>query len=225
MSNTITVAIPSIPPREHYLARALRSVDAQTLRPDHVSVVVDRNGEGAAATRNRAWQAADTEWIAFLDDDDEFLPHHLEHLLAVALETGADLVYPWHDIKDPAGNPKGDVLNGRGVPFRPWLLFGRPVAEVVDPDDMTADGPNAQNFVPITVLVRRELLVRVGGFPQPPPGEACEDWRCWRRMVHAGAKFVHTPEVTWIWHHHGANTQGEPARWLANAPGQIEAPL
>lgn len=222
---TIGVAIPSIPPREAYLRRALASVHAQTRQADQIEVEVDRRGYGAPATRNAAWRRLTTDWVAFLDDDDELHPHHLEHLLDVAIAHEADLVYPWHDIIDAWGQPKGDVLQGRGQPFRPDLLFGRPVSEVVDPDDFSANGPDAQNFVPITVLVRRELLEAVDGFPTPPPGEACEDWRCWRRMVHAGAKFVHTPEVTWIWHHHGANTQGEAFRWQVNAPNMVEAPL
>lgn len=224
MNDSITVAIPTIPPREAYLRRAIASVEAQTLQPNFVSVVVDGAGNGASATRNEAWRAHESEWVAFLDDDDELLPHHLEVLLAVANETGADMVYPWHVIRDAWGRPKPDLLGAQGMPFDPWPLFGGNPA-LIDADDFDSRNAGAaRNYIPITNLVRRELLVAAGGF-SAPPGEACEDWRLWRRLVKLGAKIVHTPEVTWIWHHHGTNTEGRPSRWLVNAPGQVEAPL
>jgi GT2 family glycosyltransferase len=224
MTNSITVAIPSIPPRENYLKRAIASVMAQTLLPDHISVAVDDRGEGAPATRNRAWRAYDSEWVAFLDDDDELLPHHLEHLVQVADETGADMVYPWHTIIGPWGEPLGDFLGAQGIPFDPVPLFGGDPA-TIDADDFDPNNAGqARNYIPITNLVRRSLLVEVGGF-WARPGEAFEDWRLWRRLVKAGAKIVHTPEITWIWHHHGQNTEGRPSRWQVNAPGMVEAPL
>ena len=70
---------------------------------------------------------------------------------------------------------------------------------------------------PVTILVRRELLIEVDGFPIPGtpewPHEDCEDWACWRRIRDAGGVFVHTPEVSWLWHHHGQNTSGRGDRW------------
>lgn len=224
MNDSITVAIPSIPPREAFLARAVRSVEAQTLAPNFTSVALDSHGEGATATRNRAWRAHESEWVAFLDDDDELLPHHLEHLLAVAHATGADMVYPWHTIIGPTGAEIPTLWPGvQGRPFDPVELFGK-----ADPADEFDVGPDARNYIPITNLVRRELLEAIGGFEDLSDhtvGAGNEDWLAWRRCVLAGAKIVHTPEITWIWHHHGANTAGLPSRWLVNAPGQIEAPL
>jgi glycosyltransferase involved in cell wall biosynthesis len=228
VSDTITVAIPTIPPRDGYLRRALRSVDAQTLRPDHVSVVVDRDGNGASETRNRAWMRCESDWVAFLDDDDELLPHHLEHLLDVARETNADMVYPWHRIVGAHGQLMPDYLGAQGVPFDPTGLFGCDPALVDDPDEGfdSRSAGNAHNWIPINVLLRRELLVEAGGF-SAPPGEACEDWRLWRRLVKLGANIVHTPEITWVWHWHGSNTEGRPERWKGriNAPNLVEAPL
>lgn len=181
------------------LARAVASVVAQTRPPDAVAVAVDHARAGAASVRNRAWRMADTEFVAFLDDDDEMLPHHLEHLLAVQAATGADVVYPWHRIIGPDGvTPLPDLLGAQGVEFDPVALDER-------------------NFIPVTLLARRSLLEEVDGFPMPLserwPHKDCEDWGCWRSLRDAGARFVHTPEVTWVWHHHGDNTSGLPTGW------------
>jgi glycosyltransferase involved in cell wall biosynthesis len=84
----ITVVIPTIPPRKALLGRALRSVLHQTYPAAAVSVAVDLKHEGAAKTRQRALDAVQTRWTAFLDDDDELLPNHLEALWEAHLEFG-----------------------------------------------------------------------------------------------------------------------------------------
>src|SRR3546814_14405548 len=62
----------------------------------------------------------------------------------------------------------------------------------------------ANNFIPVTALVRTSLFVAVGGFPQPGseawPHADCEDWGLWQRLLAPGAPFSHLPERTWTWH-------------------------
>lgn len=194
----VTVCIPTHPGRDAMLARAVASVEAQTVTPAAVMVCDDADGDGAAVTRNRALFATTTEWVAFLDSDDELYPHHLEALLECAAETGADLVYPWFDLVE-----LGAVRNDRD----PLKAFGRPF----DPDDL-----RTRNYIPVTFLCRRELAVAVGGFPVPGteawPYETSEDWGFLLAVLDAGATIVHLPERTWRWHHHGANTSGRPWR-------------
>jgi glycosyltransferase involved in cell wall biosynthesis len=86
-----------------YIARALDSVLAQTVRDFEVIVVDDGSTDGGAervegfsdprirlirqenrgvsAARNRGMEAARAELVAFLDADDEWMPRHLEALL------------------------------------------------------------------------------------------------------------------------------------------------
>lgn len=185
----ITIVIPTIPPRICLLTRALESVSRQTWPPDSISIAIDHARFGAAVTRNRALFAAQTEWVSFLDDDDEFYPQHLMRLKETQLETGADVVVPWFDVKggsDPF--PDGE--------HREW------------------DPQNPYAF-PITNLVRRELAMDVGGFPETPESEICaaEDWYFWIRLRDAGAKIVRLFERTWCYNHTGSNTSGLSNRW------------
>lgn len=203
---TVAVCIPSIPTRKTQLARAITSVLNQDTAVDQLIVSVDYDRLGASANRNRTWRAADTEWVAFLDDDDELDTHHVSTLLARQEETGADLVFPWHRIL-VHGQPGNDLLGEQGV--LDW--------------DIVPKLEHA-NFIPINVLVRRSALEAIGGFPDvnspqwPHPDN--EDWGCWKRLAAAGFKFSHTPEITWTWHHWGwglpgtpGNTSGKADRW------------
>lgn len=196
----IDVVIPYHPARaaNGMLARAVASVEAQTL-PARPVLQLDETRAGAAATRNAGLARAETPWVAFLDSDDELHPQHLERCATFLGAAGADLVYPWFD---------------RVGWIDPWPeREGRP---------FDAAALRRGNYIPMTVLVRRRLLLDVGGF-QPdrtlaPPAE-CEDWGTWLRLLDAGARFVHLPERTWTWYAHGRNTAGSP--YLGDAkPGR-----
>lgn len=196
----VTVCIPSIPPRAALLTRALQSVFDQTVQPVMTNVHVDTDRLGAAINRDLTVGVADTEWLAFLDDDDELLPQHLEKLLACAKKTGADLVFPWFTVV------------GGTDPFPQW--------EELAWDDA------APRQVPITFLVKTAAYREVGGFSYEwdssqgtDPGvdsdgnRAGEDYRFALRLVTAGKKIVHLNTRTWLWHHDSGNTSGLASRW------------
>lgn len=188
----VTAVIPSIPPRtDTTLRRALASVLAQTRAVDAISVHVDHDRLGAAVNRTRALEGVRTEFVALLDDDDEWQPDHIELLWRHARETQADLVYPWFTV--PGG-------------FDPWPhREGQP---------FDREALRSENYIPITVLVRTELLLDVGGFtPKGPPENPCDDWGTWERLLDEGARFEHLNRRTWTWHWHGANTSGRADRW------------
>lgn len=229
---TIEVIIPVHPARldNGMYRRALESVSRQTFLPKSVSVALDDDGDGAAATRQLALDEADADWVAFLDSDDEMMPGHLEALARCAVATGADFVYSWFCIVDEDGcrRPLLDPFPG---------VFGRPF------------DPARPVQTTVTTLVRRELAQAVGFvgegralpgtgsragstwegpigamaqtldvLPTPTGHPAGEDWRFTLGCIAAGAKIVHHPEVTWLWHHHGLNTSGQPDRGDAVLP-------
>jgi hypothetical protein len=216
--STVAVCIPTIPTRERLLARAVQSVGEQTRPPDEVRVAIDDQGLGAAQTRNLAWQtAAPTDWVAFLDDDDVLRNRHLERLLHCAEVTKADLIYPWFNIV----NAKGEDMTNRDplriqIGQRRLSPFGLPFGPEHETELRTRN-----NFIPVTVLIRRSLLEETGGFPSlnsPEwPENCCEDWGLWRRLLDVGATFAHLPERTWLWTWHGTNTSGRPWKKTAAA--------
>lgn len=212
----ITVVIPSIPPRRAMLRRAIDSVLEQTMPAAALSVVVDSERLGAAVTRQRALDAVTTRWVAFLDDDDEMRPRHLEALYSAAVEH--DALYLWSRFQTAIPTVTGIPLEHAGFVYRDGPApLGAGTFEQWNPEQP------AQTT--ITTLVDTDLARAVGGFTpraNTPMGSgeiggqrAGEDWDFTLRCVAmAGPRlFRHVPEVTWTWHHHARNTSGLPDRW------------
>lgn len=167
MSETsVSVVIPSAlkaaPDGEAWLKKALRSVAAQTLQPVEVIVGVDPgervpgdtapagcrfdfhlvNGPipGHQAATNAAGARCRGEWLAMLEDDDEFLPEHLETLLRAAQEHDARFVSCSQQCVSCSGADLYETTDGAN---RPWA-FHFPTAS--------------------TWLIHRNLWARIGGF-------------------------------------------------------------
>jgi glycosyltransferase involved in cell wall biosynthesis len=193
----VTVCLPVIPPRvgNGMLDRALRGVREQTLQPAAINCVLDTERQGAAATREKALRAAETEWVAYLDDDDFWHPHHLETLWNLAEQKGAWYVWSWFDGNNPFPMHRGRQMN------------------IDDPHHTT-----------MGIMVKRELSLRAGFMPHPeaPPEWAGEDWWHELRCIELLRKefgdevatklFAGSPEVTWTYYVHSSNTSGRP-RW------------
>lgn len=195
----ITVVIPAHAARvaNGMVKRAIGSALMQTLMPTAVIVEIDHHSEGAAIVRDRALRKATTEWVAYLDSDDQLKANHLRVLYDCAMRTGADVAYSWYDAV--------------GFSRDPLPHFGK----VFDPEHPTQ--------TTITVLERTALAQQVG-FRKPPPGALIdgqtygEDFQHTVEMIAAGAHIVHEPVRSWIWNCHGANTSGLPGRGDATHP-------
>lgn len=193
---TITVCITAHPARlrNGKLERAIRSALNQTRQPDALIVGNDIDGRGAGWNRQRILDMVDTDWIAWLDSDDELLPEHLRKLEQAAEATGAVFVFSWMEGHDPLGH--------FGLPFNP-----------ATPHHTTT-----------TYLVRTDLARRVGyrtDLPERSPSTQCsnEDWHhllglC-KIAVEEDLLMLHLAERTWRYHVDGANTSGLP--WQGDA--------
>lgn len=194
----ITVAIPSIPQRKMKLRQAVSSVLGQTHPASGISIAMDLSQQGSAVTRNRALMAVNSEWVAFLDDDDVLLPHHLAVLAQGAVDSGADVIYGLPRVLDPYGNIKP----------RHWQWGG--------PTEFDAELLRQASYITVSSLVRTELAKDCGGFVFHQdarfPGESYDDHGFYLRLLDAEATFHHVHQETFIWNHHGMNTSGKPNR-------------
>lgn len=190
----ITCVIPTIPPREQMLKRAIRSVEAQTLPVDHIIIERDTTHAGAGPTREKGMRKVLTEHIIFCDDDDFLEPNMAEVCMRHAVEQNADVVFSWFFVEfgtDPFPSHRSLQWNG--------------------------DDPNPRIF-PITTLVRTELAQNTpeGIFPRAHTidlGWEHQDYPFWRHIWDQGGKFFHTPEQLWTYSHHNSNTSGLADRW------------
>ncbi len=188
MNPSITVLVAAHPARfgSGLLARALNSVYAQTYQPEVVVIVNDKGRNGAGWTRQQLLSHVQTEWIAFIDSDDEWLPEHLAKCLAVAEATEAVYVYTWFHGPDPLGH--------FGLPFNPCT----------------------PHHTTMNVLVRTDIAQEVGFPASEGPPFSNEDWAFITGVAKLACerdlKMVHLAERTWQYHQHGQNSSGLPGQ-------------
>jgi len=193
------------------IQRALQSVAAQTLPPAEVIVVddgsnddtatqaramhdtlkpsklivIEQPNQGAGAARNRAIDAASQKYLAFLDADDEWLPAKLK--MSLEILTSNDYTLVAHDYLDVT--PNGEVhvscaerFNEGPDPYLSLYLKG---------------------YIPsISVVVRRDVVLAVGGFDESLRN--AQDFDLWLKVLADPkttftvfdtplAKYFHTP--------------------------------
>ena len=207
MSFDVTVVIATIPPRAKMLRQALVSVAMQSVPPTAIIVEYDHDRVGPATVRNRALAKVTTEWIAWLDDDDQLLSNHLAILEQAALQhPNAAVIYPTPRLIG-GRDPTAVSVNGRWQ--LPWCIHFGP--------EQRAHLINEGNFIPMTHVVRTTAIRKIGGFPKArklDDGRAQgEDERYLIAMLENNEQFVHVNEITWVWNVHGGNTGGLPEKW------------
>jgi glycosyltransferase involved in cell wall biosynthesis len=195
----VTVCTATIPTRVELLKRAVKSVENQTLKVKKHSIKLDEKREGHCAMLDAMIEEAKTKYVAILDDDDELLPRHIEAIYNCIEETDADLVYPWFKYSNL---PDGGHLEI--FAYKPWS------------DDNV-------HQVPITWIAKRKTILEVGGFSKGFDINSYEtdhqgnrigqDFVMIQKLVAAGKKIVHHPELTWIYHTGHPSTLGMPVKW------------
>jgi len=178
--------------RPALLTEALRSVAAQSLLPAAIYVVDDEGseqtraavtafaretsvlvhycahveGRGPSTSRNFGARVADAEWLAFLDDDDRWLPDYLSTALA---HEAADIVLVARWDFDSAGGRRPGKTPEPSYDERHWLR-----------QNLGGTGSS--------MLIRRELFLAIGGFD--PKLHSGEDRDLVIRAMRAGARYA-----------------------------------
>ncbi len=151
--------------------------------------VVAMEDSTLAASRNFGMGFAQGEWVAFLDDDDIWLPEKLQLQLDAARETGADLVCCNFCFFDQDGIIEHAALR----PKPPGLSF----AEALMVGNYVSGGSG--------VMVKAARIRGLGGFDASL--RACEDWDMWRRLSWDGDIHLVDRELAKM-RRHGTNMTG-----------------
>lgn len=175
--------------------RALPSVDRQTM-PPHNTIWL--HGPTLHEARNGAAAEAKSDWLCFLDADDELDPRYLEAMTAAIgqLDDGDWLLQPATLGFYPDGNRDA----------QPALIPTRPLTE--------------SNYLVVSTLIRRDQFNRIGGFADLP---VLEDWELWLRATDDGVNVKAVPDAILRIHYNpkGRN-QGNMATY-ATVAGQLRS--
>jgi hypothetical protein len=194
---SVSIVIPLFN-KERTVERALRSVVAQSYADFEVIVVddgsTDRSAEfakrvkdrririistpnhGPGAARNRGVAESRGEIVAFLDSDDEWLPHYLAHALTTlercGSTTGAAVV--GYELF-PRGSSTETMWRRRGL-----QSSAIKVSPTTPPELVIA---LVAFMSPWNTIVRRAVFERWGGFCDTPGVRYAEDSHLWLKLV------------------------------------------
>jgi glycosyltransferase involved in cell wall biosynthesis len=203
----VSVIIPTYN-RAEFIGRAISSVLTQTfedfellvvddastdrtrqvvhqIRDDRIRFIAHKANKGGSAARNTGIKQAEGNYIAFLDDDDEWLPNKLQRqvelLDAADQEVGAVYSGFYFVMQQNKSTVKKYLPCHNGVLYHELL---------------------AQNLIKTatTVVVREECLEKAGFFDEMLP--SCQDWDMWIRIARRH-KFVFVKEALCTVYVHG----------------------
>lgn len=186
--------------RPDKLIKAVASVENQTRLPDELIIIDDNSDEetqkfcrnltakfpviyfhndknmGACFCRNQAIERTRGDYIAFLDDDDEWLPKKLQIQYETAVNENADLIYTAVQTINNKNNAK--KYFHKKTPFLPAKIA-----------ILLLNYPGSTS----SLMFKSKFLRSIGGFDSKLP--ALQDYEISMRAIRNGAKVVGIDKV------------------------------
>lgn len=128
--------------------------------------VVQQDRKGPGAARNRGLELAETEFVAFCDADDWYVPDKLERAVDMLQRLGASCA------STDAWVVREDRVEGR-------KNEPRPIPSVLTLEYLLVSNP----IVCSTVVARRDAVEQAGGFDEDEELIATEDYDLWLRIA------------------------------------------
>lgn len=156
--------------------------------------VIRQEGLGLVAALNAALDAARGEYCARMDADDLALPGRFAaQVAALDANPGAVMAHGAARVIDAAGREIGSIATKpqSAAEYQAALLHERSAPPIVHP----------------TAMIRRAVLLAMGGYRQSP---SCEDHDLWLRLLGKGA-FLALPEPLLLYRQHDAGISRERA--------------
>lgn len=203
----VTVVIP-FHNGSKWIERSLNSALNQTVSPDEVIIVDDgsnrseseflsallqkykfriirQENSGQSSARNNGIANASSPLICLLDQDDYFLPRHIEILLNNFDLEDHQFGFSYGDLW--RSNESGEIVSHTcvNVDAKHPLL------------DIKVMLRNNMNILPSATLINREAFLAVGGFD--PELRGYEDDDLFLRFFLSGYRNVFTPEAVTVW--------------------------
>ncbi len=203
----VTVVIPFYNGSK-WIERSLQSALSQTLPPAEVIIIDDgsepseseflqslanRHGvkvlkqtnAGQSVARNNGISISQSEFVCLLDQDDYFLPNHIETLLGIADLENPKFGFAYGDLW--RSNEVGEIISHSCVnvdaqhPFRDVKVMLR----------------HNMNILPSATLIRKNSFLEIGGFD--PALRGYEDDDLFLRFFTGGFSHSFTPKAVTVW--------------------------
>ncbi len=210
----ISVIVPVYNTAEFFLGEMLTSVTNQTYphwelciadggsaAPRTQKALMDYDGrdarikikflgenKGIAGNSNEALSLATGDYMAFLDHDDTLAPFALFEIVKAINETPeADFLYSDEDLVSENGKTRFEPH------FKP---------------DWSPDNLRSCNYITHLTVIKKELLLKSGGFRAGFEGS--QDYDLILRATEVAQKIVHIPKVLYHWRLHKDSCAGRP---------------
>lgn len=174
------------------------SAVVETLEDQRIRVIRQANG-GVSRARNRGVSEARSEWVAFLDADDEWKPEFLATCLQLLEQ------YPQADVIGTAYELCDANEQTHPIVLRHWELGKEGLMESYFMVAANSDPP----FCSISVMIRKAALQAIGGFPEGI-GQG-EDLLTWARLAVNGS-IAYAGKSLAIFHTDAQHRLGAPKR-------------